>query len=456
MKQRIYKMFKKSLLAAAISVVAINAGAASLAGSTANIALMGQEFIANEATGVALDTPIVTLGAQYSVGDIIKVQLSGASFDTVNSAPAAAFAAGTSGATMTLGLLSTSATEATFRVTVATGDHSNNGDATITFSALKMTTASASVAGAVTAVYSAETSTGVAIDTATTNTKVIQKGVTQYLAKFAATTDLLDAEIKVGALRANFGTAVYTDAVSVTFTDYAPLANEAWIGGLALQGAAPSATSSTLNGDFNFLDTNGDSAITALDAIFPAFVAVGTATAITPAANLQSITYAGPTAFTASGLTITAGNAAGDTVITDQSFTVDTSITYAPKTGGSVIATASMAAGAWGLDGANQDIAFLPFGSDYAQSITVSNDGTVSGAITVTIISEGNSYSETLTSVATAKTVTNISAEVAALAAASGVTGDAHINVIVNAPAGNIDVKGLYYHKPTQDRVLTK
>ena len=64
-------------------------------------------------------------------------------------------------------------------------------------------------------------------------------------------------------------------------------------------------------------------------------------------------------------------------------------------------------------------------------------------------------YSKELAQAATANSVTDISAEVAAFAAESGVKGNAHVNVVVNAPSGNIGVKGVYYHKASQDRVLT-
>ena len=98
----------------------------------------------------------------------------------------------------------------------------------------------------------------------------------------------------------------------------------------------------------------------------------------------------------------------------------------------------------------------MPFGTEYAQSITVANKGTVEGAITVTLVANGNTYTKTLSAVAAAKSVTNISLEVAAFAAESGVTGNAYVNVVANAPAGNIAVKGVYYHKASADRVLTK
>lgn len=452
-------MFKKTLVALALSTAAISANAAITTSSSGDVELFGKEFVANESTGIAFSQVNVDLNAQYSVGDIVTLTLSGASFDTTNSVPVATYSTTlTSNPSMTLGLLSVEANRVTFRVTAAQGDHGDNATGTtsqIAFTGLKLTTASAVAStGPISATYAAETSTGFTIDAATTNTASIMKGVNQYNAKV---TTAADATISVGSLRTNFGgsPAVYSDDVVVTFADYTPATGERFV--TALRGSAPTATKVTLNGDFSFLDTDGNGKITAADDIplATAFVASGTATSITPAADLQSISFVGPTGFGASGLTITAGNAAGDVVIKDQKFTVTTEATYAPNSGTAAKATATLAAGEWDLDGSTDNIELMPFGSEYAQSITVANTGTVEGAITVTLTSGGKKFTKTLDAVAAANSVTNISLEVAAFAAASGITSNAHINVVVNAPAGSIGVKGVYYHKKTADRVLT-
>jgi len=107
------------------------------------------------------------------------------------------------------------------------------------------------------------------------------------------------------------------------------------------------------------------------------------------------------------------------------------------------------------LNGSSDDIAFLPFGTAYALSITVTNTGTLAGAIVVDLISGGTTFSTTLIAEAEGMAVTNISKEVTDFAAASGIVGNASIKVVVNAPEDAIAVKGLYYHKASQDRVLT-
>jgi hypothetical protein len=104
----------------------------------------------------------------------------------------------------------------------------------------------------------------------------------------------------------------------------------------------------------------------------------------------------------------------------------------------------------------DEDIVFMPFDSQYAQSINVSNTGSVAGAITVDITAGGTTYTKTLTATATPKATTNISQEVKSFATASGVTGNAHIKVVVNSPSNDIEVTGVYYAKADGDRVKTK
>lgn len=434
-----FKMFKKSLLAASVLLVSANSMAATSATTSAKIDVFGKEFISLDAS-VAFSTIEVDVDAQYSAGDIITLSVTGASFDTTKSAAQAAYTDNlTTSPTMTLGLLSTEAGKVTFRVTAATGNHGDTEAgkfSKITFSGLQLTTATAKVAGSISAVYSAQTSTGIAIDASSKNTVVAMKGVNQFN---SVVTTKLNETVSVGSLRKNFGgspTVVYSDTVESTFTNYTLAATEAAATGL--MAAAMKSTKTTLNGNFSFLDTSGDGKLTSADKITSPFVALAgsTATAITPATGLQSVSYAGPTAFGAkSGLTITAGNVAGDTTITDQTFTVDHEITYTTNKGSDAKATNSVSGGVWGLDGSKDDIAFLPFGSDYAQSITVTNLGTVAGTITVTLTAEGKEYTKVLTATAAADTVTNISSEVSAFAAASGITGNASVNIVVNAPS---------------------
>ncbi|URQ89962.1 hypothetical protein [Pseudoalteromonas sp. SCSIO 43101] len=109
--------------------------------------------------------------------------------------------------------------------------------------------------------------------------------------------------------------------------------------------------------------------------------------------------------------------------------------------------------GAWTLDGSTGDVKFLPFGPQYAQSVTVTNSGNVVGDITAEIFFNGQKYTKVLTAKAAANSVTNISAEIAALAAENSVVGDARVRITINAPSSNVNA--VYYHKADGDRVKT-
>jgi hypothetical protein len=135
-----------------------------------------------------------------------------------------------------------------------------------------------------------------------------------------------------------------------------------------------------------------------------------------------------------------------------QTFTSSVSFDYTDALGEDQSFTDSLSAGAWTLNGDSAFIPFMPFNSAFAQSITVTNNGTVDGAITVDITANGETNTHLLTEVAVANGVTNITAGVKAAAATDGVTGNAAITVVTNSPSDDITVSALYYSKADADR----
>lgn len=195
----------------------------------------------------------------------------------------------------------------------------------------------------------------------------------------------------------------------------------------------------TLNGDFSFLDVDGD------DKIDEEFTLSGTA-----AKDLQSTSVVDANSSSAKFDFATDGSVA----LPVQGFTADASVKYTTDSGATQTFEAKgLYAGAWSLNGTSKDITFMPFGNAYAQSITVTNRGNVVGEIEVVLTYNGENYTKALTAVAAAKTVTDISKEVAAFAAESGVVGNANVKVIVNSPS--VDVDAVYYSKADADRVKT-
>lgn len=141
-------------------------------------------------------------------------------------------------------------------------------------------------------------------------------------------------------------------------------------------------------------------------------------------------------------------------VIPTQNFTYKTSMLYKNAGISAATYTATGSAGTWSLDGSTDTLAFMPFGPAYAQSITVTNSGTVEGNITVEFQFEGKKTTADLKMVAAKNAVTNISAKVAEAAKAAGIVGNARIRVIIDSPESQIVTTGLYYSKADADRVL--
>lgn len=273
---------------------------------------------------------------------------------------------------------------------------------------------------------------GVEIDSAA---GVVAAYVDEFTAKAGTK---FDAVIDVDTARKKFTGAALGDTAVVTVTDLATDHGDT----SASLGAGDIVV--TLNGDFSFLDTNGDGKLTALDK--------GTLTgtgAVTAAAGLQSASQTGSAA---GNYSFTAGTN-GTIVLPAQSYTADVLVKYTNSLNvAGTDTTSGIAMGSWTLNGDSDDIAFMPFGGQYANSITVTNMSALAGEITVTLTDGGKSVTAEV-GVAAAKSVTQIGKEVAALAAANGMT-QANVNVIVNAT--NTTVVGVYYSKADGDRVLTK
>ena len=438
-------MFKKSLLAVALGLSAFGANAATNVIATPSVisieGTVGQ-------TDVTAATSVVTLGAEYAVGDTITFTLSGAEFDTATSAGALALAP--AAGTATAGLLTTTASTVTFRVTGATGATFTAGTATLT--GMKLKTTSLTAAGTAKLAYSASTSTGLALDTTGTLSATLATKVAQFSS--SATVDA-DGIIDVEEGRKQFTVGPLTDTIEITPVEAVAATND----------AAYTGATHVIKGDFSWMESDGDAGIDAAE-LAAAFAATGGAdtytSTINAAADAITVTVADAAGNTVEVMTATftvlgSGNAKAP-ILPSQKFTVDSTIKYntAASAPASKLTQSAEAAGEWKLNGFDETIVFMPFGPEYAQSINVSNTKSVEGAITVDITSGGNTYTKTLTAVATAKATTNITAEVKAFAAESGVTGNANIKVVVNSPVNDIAVTGVYYHKADGDRVKTK
>jgi len=443
-------MFKKTLLALAITGFAGSAVAASSvvdangSGVTATdrIQTISYEGAVNDTTvtPVAIDLDIdATQLANYKNVQKIVVEITGGTLSAGTSATLALTNAGADGLASNVVSYPT-LTRVEFAISGDNADSNADGltltgPAFFTIAGISVVADDFNMGSQIKYTVTAESAVaGAAIESVT---QTVTQVVGQFSAAVATADKLGQVKVDVEDDRETFVGGGLTDTATVTITD----------AGSDLLTAVPvNATQDyTLKGDFTFLDTDGDG------------TQDGTLSG-TNAADLQSTVFTN-VAGALSPQLFTIGNPA-DNVLQTQSFTADASFDYNPATAGSSVVkftATDLDAGTWVLNGAEDEVAFLPFGSDYAQSITVTNTGSKSGEITVELTYQGEVFTKVLTAEASANSVTNISLEVAAFAAESGITDNAAIKVVVNAPDNNnqIKVKALYFHKPTADRVLT-
>lgn len=446
-------MFKKTLLALAITGFVGSAAASTIAQTAIEYSMEG---VANESV-LDLDTDVavgaggsvlvaVGINAGYGVGDKIKFTFPNDVFDI--STNAALVFAGTVAPTPTLSApVYTGGNTVSFTITALGGGALTLANAaTIELQGVNLEADNLVGGGDIVADFGVVSSVN--------GTDYEAKSAKIAVAKSelsAKVTAAFDAVVDVNSTRTLFVESDATDG-----NTNADKADKLTITTAALAGAKLPATvnkvSVTVNGDFSFLDTDADGTA---DYTFT----VSNATDEAVAKDFQSITFS-HTAVAAHELVIDASDFTTPTMIPVQDFTADVTFSYDANTAntGGTDSTAdyNLNAGSWTLNGASQSIAFLPFGSDYAQSITVTNTSSLSGEITVDLTANGMTYTKVLDTAAAADSVTNISLEVAAFAAESGITDNAQIQVVVNAPTNSVEVKGLYFHKPTADRVLTK
>jgi len=455
-------MFKKTLVALALAgvstvatagTVSINDG--SFAALTAvNISVEGYAAASNKkleaGNGFAAGT-LVTIKADtaYVANDVVILTVENGTFDTTvtgltvsTSATAAGAADGTAKASMLDYLNAT-----TLRIRL--GDAIVK-DGVIRVEGLKITPSSAADKDEV------KLNSSVLSSNATIGT--YDKGTAVKVAEFSqqfvlGTVTRFDGEVSTGKGRQEFtGASNLADQVA------APIST---IGSLELP-LTPTEVNYTLSAsnlsfaaDYDLKVNGGNEDGKLSDAeLKRAFVTPGAATQTLSINDGYTALSIKDTASAGVSLTATViGNAKGGSELTaPQGFALTAKVKHA---GGDFAVKGLDAAyvGAWTLDGSTGDVKFLPFGPQYAQSVTVTNSGTVSGEITAEIFFNGEKFTKTLTAKAAGNTVTNISTEIAKLASDNGVEGDARVRITINAPSCNVNA--VYYHKADADRVKT-
>jgi hypothetical protein len=464
-------MFKKSLVALAIASVATTALAAdfpqdlsktvSLEGNALSTVIPGQELS-------------IMLGAEYSVGDIVKFTFTGGEI-VAGKVPASLTipATGMSPANkplfgLTLGLLNATATELTYRVTETTTQNDSQGNplsdvhstvgqviklpAYTTEAAEGLRVLSNTFTGSVVVDYSAKTSTGDAIDTSGNISEVYLAGKTQFTGKVA---DEFDAVIDVNNERKQFvaddDTLYIADTMDLSFEDL----NASWKNAATL-----TKQNVVVSGKFAFLDqdTDKDGIQPKADAVKVQYQSgVNVYTDIAKSADVKvtesavSFELSRDEALAGVRVTVSAegenSTTVADSAIPTQDFTAKAvaSYTVGTATGTSTVIN-NADAGEWVLNGAVVHVPFMPFRDGYSPIVNVSNTSNQDGDIEVVVYAQNDAewvepmtYSLDVTAKAEAQT--NITAALKA----AGIEGDVAFDIIVNAPRDDIEVNALYF-----------
>ena len=428
-------MFKKTLLAAALATTTLGAVASTV---TTTATTVGVEYAVGKKQIIA-DAVSVTVGRAYANGDIIEVAFTGTTVATMTAAakplaiePTVTQTDGTvefleyDGNTVKL--LVTSAVDAASTVTVS------DIELIVTDAAAKGLV-KVSALGKVATVEGAKT-----VDTSVAVTSITY--VKQLNTKIAAA---FNGVVDVNTSRKKFTDAGTSDTLVIENTQAAFTTGA---------GVVTKGVTYTVYGDFSFLDVDGDGTLEAKEGTVSSaagLVAVAkdfTSAVVTQATGLVDGTV---------GVTIT--GAAGS-VIPDQSYMAKTQVSYANPAGGAtdLVATtlAQSAAGSWTLNGATAHIPFLPFGPNFAQSVTVSNTSKQSGGVDLVIYAGSDTVEvDGITSVV-AEGVTDISAAIRSAVSAAGLSSASlSFDVIINAPDSAITVEAIYYAKSDGDRLRT-
>ncbi|WP_091983032.1 hypothetical protein [Pseudoalteromonas denitrificans] len=466
-------MLKKSLLALAVSAAAfsgaVNAAAVITGFTPAVVALEGHQNTTignNKLDEVNMiggaDTIIVTAGTAYIVNDLVYVSVSGATFDTTIPPTFAFTTAGTGTANF---VDFSDANTARFRI--ATADWAAADLLTITGFDLKTT-------GATTATNIKFGAKAVSVNPLIGDyDKAVDLSAFTFANQLSNVITPLNAEVSTGAGRAEFtttgGHATLQDVLTVATTDtptavdsilvtkvtHVLTGNYSWVMDydLAANGGDADGVMDAAEIAKAFTTTLGAPALGADNVVYTLNTALTTLTATHNVVGGVLNTSSGIDASVALQLNAVGNAKSGSTIFAPQSFALNTTV----SNGTISYSLPEVTGGKFTLDGSTTNVAFMPYGANYAQSITVSNRGSVVGAITVDIFADGVKHSKVLTATSAANSVTNISTEVKDFVAEKfGATfeGNVSLSIVTNSPS--VEATALYYAKSDADRVLVQ
>lgn len=447
--------FKKTLVAAAVATAAMSVSAAEVDFTTFGISVEGAQGLTNFDLGSDLT---ITLDSEYSVGDIITFTVSGDAADK-SKWPASitvpeTVLSGTPGTDakiakgMTLGRLSGTTGGATYRITaiapIATAAYDEDTDTTTTIGAeivledgdIGLNATKAVAAGTVVFGFSAQTQTGVALDSKDT-VDLSVAGEQIYLDDVTK----LNGEIQIQSARKTFASSAVSDSFEVVTAEETKAYRNAGDSGvtfLAATEADVTGVTTVLKGNFGFIpdldDVDGWVTATtcSIDADDDGSV---TATEIT--ATAAAVGTCGIELDVTGGVTSTAPVA-----IEPQSFKYDVTVAYedANSVEREVVLASGADAGSWSLNSYSTTIGYMPYGAGISQIIYVANTSTSAGKIFADAwLANGT---KVLSNVEVGSLVANGQTEVSTklaqeLAAKGVVTDRVRVRLLAEVPTGN-------------------
>lgn len=465
-------MFKKTLVAAALAGLSANAFAAvDVQTSTEPVAYSIQALdvktAANATVDVAATAFEIELGAEYAVGDVITFTFSNDALPASQLATTITTAGGT--ADVTLGLLSTTATSATYRVTEVSTALSTIGSkfeiaagANLSFNAAKL-----KAGNGFKITYAAQTSNGITIDAGTKSSVQLIYIGDQF--KVAAK-PVFDGVIDVNADRKKFESNTTVDALTLTTTNRTGVDTDGdgaddlnWVA--AVGSVAFNKVAYVVKGDFSWVkDTDTDTP--EIDADASTFKIFDTAPVPAVNANctlgdvkVDSVKFECTDAVAHVFTVDTAQGSVTDPVIPVTSFTYDATVTH--TTNKTTSYASGLNAGSWTLNGSQVFVPYMVYGTlnnvAYSQVINVSNNSAKVGDIKVDAWKEDGTQVLTNVKVGEAKanTVTSIAGTVRNLLSDAGVVnGKVSMKITTNVPGKAVTVYSAYTDVDSRERAI--
>ncbi|MBV2127782.1 hypothetical protein [Arsukibacterium indicum] len=471
--------FKKTLLAVAVAGFSVNAVAAVNIVDDSTAVAFSTERLSNTATTVTIprENLEVTLGAEYAVGDIITFTFSNDAIaasqfkstittsDTLNAdgTPAANVA----GSPVTLGLLSSTATSVTYRVTeVSTATTTVGQKFTIAAGATFAANAAKLQSGSgLTVTYAAQTSSGVTIDAGTKSSfKLVYTA-----SEFSTAVTTLDAIIDVNDSRLSFTGATFQDALGVTVSQNptfdpdgtGPMAPVAFLAPVTYV-----SSKYVVNGDFSWVTdtsstTAGVQAPASAVAITGCTGATDGATGVTFTATSMTFTCtdAPATAVTAT-FDVRQGGAKAPAALNASTYTVTNTINYNTGTA-QTLEIGPKSAGAWTLNGSQVRVPYMVVGGGrFGIIANVTNHGSKSGNITLDVFAEdGTTIASNYAAGTSAPgSVTSVAGALNAALSAAGVSTTSPVKfsfqITTNVPENDVIVYAAYTDNTTSERAI--